>query len=238
MAKRYTDREVSLILQRALEPSADQSGADLDGHGISLEQLKSIAAEVGIDPARIELAASSLLETVPAQANPYVGIPTTVEFQTMFPGLDIAKVRHDAVALIQSTLGRHGIVNHDAGTLEWHARDGSGGRYVSLTPSRDGARLRVLGNYRNGLAGAAATIGMAGFVIGAALLDGLGLGSTVTLLGSAAIAAVPPRFAYRWWRKKEDARMAELHGKLVALLNASASPDAKNHQSQIANRKS
>ena len=59
MTKRYTDREVSLILQRALEPTAAAPSTDASGSGLTLEQIKEIAAEVGIDPQRIELAAAS-----------------------------------------------------------------------------------------------------------------------------------------------------------------------------------
>jgi hypothetical protein len=223
MAKRYSDREVSLILQRALEPTADAPTPDAPGSGLSLEQIKEIAAEVGIDPRRVELAAASLLEPAPVPANPYAGIPTTVQFQTTLPGIDIADIsQHDVLTLIRSTLGRQGIVSSESGSLEWRARDGFGGRYVSLTPTPDGVRLRVLGNYRDGLLGSVAVVGGACFVGAAAVIAGADVGPAVTLLGAGAVGLLPPRFAYRWWRKREDATMAALHGKLVALLRTSS----------------
>ena len=227
MARHYTDHEVSLILQRALEPTAEATSADPHDPGLSLEQIKRIAAEVGIDPRRIELAASNLLESSPVPTNPYAGIPTTVQFQTTVPGMEVADVsRHDFVDLIRSTLGRQGIVGDEAGSLQWKARDPFGGRYVSLTPSPEGARLRVLGNFRDGLLTCLAIVGMLFFAGGTVVLSGAGLGPAITVLGGAVAALIPPRFAYRWWRKREDARMAALHGKLLALLNASASSDA------------
>jgi hypothetical protein len=223
MTRRYTDREVSLILRRALEPTADVTSPDVSGSGLSLELIKEIAAEVGIDPHRIDLAAASLLEPTPA-SNPYAGIPTTVQFQTTLTELNIEDVsQHDVLALIRNALGRQGIVGSESGSLEWRARDGFGGRYVSLTPSPEGVRLRVLGNYRDGLFGFVAVLGTMGFAGASAILAGADLGPAITLLSGAAVGLIPPRFAYRWWRKREDATMATLHGKLVALLKASAS---------------
>jgi hypothetical protein len=231
MTRRYTDREVRLIIQRALESTAGETSPDLDSPGLSLEQVKGIAAEVGIDPGRIELAAANLLEPSIAPANPYAGIPTTVQFQTTLPGMEAGEVsRHDMVALIRSTLGRQGIVTNESGSLEWKARDAFGGRYVSLAPAREGAQLRVLGNYRDGLTGFVAVVGMTVFATAAAILSGADLGPAITLLAAATAAFLPPRFAYRWWRKKEDARMADLHGRLVALLSASATSDAAENR--------
>ncbi len=237
MARRYTDREVRLIIQRALESPAEGTSVDSDSPGLSLEQVKGIAAEVGIDPQRIELAAASLLEPAPASPNPYAGIPTTVQFQTILPTGEVSEVaRHDMVALIRSVLGRQGIVSTQSGSLEWKARDTFGGRYVSLTPGRQGTRLRVLGNYRDGLTVIAAVVGMACFAGVSLLLDGAGLGSAIALFGSAVVSLIPPRFAYRWWRKKEDARMADLHARLVALLNTSASADTAEQRELPAER--
>jgi hypothetical protein len=223
MTKRYTDREVSLILQRALEPTAEATSPDVPGHGLTLEQIKEIAAEVGIDPGRIDLAAASLLEPAPVPANPYAGIPTTVQFQTTLPGIDLANLsQHDVLALIRGTLGRQGIVGSESGSVEWRARDAFGGRYVSLTPTPNGVRVRVLGNYRDALLNFVAVIGVLCFAGISVALSGAEVGSTLSLLGGAVSSLIPPRFAYRWWRKREDATMAALHTKLVALLQASA----------------
>jgi hypothetical protein len=223
MTKRYTDREVSLILQRALEPEAGSAEAGPDDPGLSLEQLKEVAAEVGIDPQRIDLAASSLIQPSPASVNPYVGIPTTVQYQTTVLGSDITEVPiHEVASVIRTSLGRQGILSQTAGSFEWKARDASGGRYVAITPSPDGMRLSVLGNYRDGLFTSLGGVGGAIFVGAAAILSGVGFGSAGILIGAAALALVPPRFAYRWWRRREDATMAALHARLVSLLNAPA----------------
>jgi len=223
MTKKYSDREVSLILQRALEPQAGMAELESHEEGLSLEQLKEIAAEVGINPERIELAASSLVEPSPASVNPYAGISTTVQYLATVPGRDITDIPiHDVTSVIRTSLGRQGILSHTAGSFEWKARDASGGRYVSITPSTDGMRLSVLGNYRDGLFMALGGLGGAIFVGAAAAISSVGFAPAGILLGAAAFAVIPPRFLYRWWRKREDASMATLHTRLVSLLNAPA----------------
>ena len=223
MTRRYDDREVSLIFQRALEPNDGSPSPDSDGPGLSLDQIKSIAVEVGIDPHRIDLAASGLLGPAPASVNAYAGIPTTVQYQTAVEGMEMADIpRHEVLSVIRSTLGRQGIVTGEPNSLEWRARDPLGGRYVSLLPSALGVRISILGNYRDGLMAFLAGVGSACFVGAAAILSGVGFGPAGILLGAAAVALAPPRFAYRWWRKREDATMAALYGRLVELLEEPA----------------
>ena len=235
MTRRYNDREVSLIFQRALEPSAGPASPDADDPGLSLDQIKAIALEVGIDPGRIDVAASGLLEPSPAPSNPYAGVPTSVQYQTTVSGANLVTIpRGEALAIIRSTLGRQGIVSREPDSFEWMARDPLGGRYVSFLPSRSGVRVSVLGNYRDGLLTFLAGVGMVFFTGAAAVLAGAGLGTAGTLLGAAAIALIPPRFVYRWWRKREDATLAALHTRLVALieepgaLRAIAPPDRED----------
>lgn len=95
---------LSLILQRALEPQAGSAELDPNELGLSLDKLKEIAAEVGINPQRIDLAASSLMEPSPASVNPYAGIPPTVQYQAMVAGKDLADIpTHEVSAVIRRT---------------------------------------------------------------------------------------------------------------------------------------
>lgn len=226
MARQYSDREVSLILQRALEPGTEVAATEAGEAGLTLEQIKEIAAEVGIDPRRVEVAAANLAALPGPPPNPYAGIPTTVQFETAIPGKTMADLsRHDVLALIRGILGRQGVLEPGDDSLEWRARDAFGGRYVSVTPSADGLRLRVMGNYRDGLFVTAAMVGAVTFTAASAVIAGAHLGPAVTLLGAAVAAMIPPRLAYRWRRKQEDEVMARLHRELGALLNTPAPPN-------------
>ncbi len=217
MSKRYSDREVSLILQKALDPAAMESVPG--DSGLTLEEIKDVATEVGIDPVRIELAAANLTGPSLGPVNPYAGIPTVVQFETLLPGVVVDRVpRHDFLDIIRASLGRQGIVEESAGSLGWKARDASGGRYVTLAPTADGARLRVLGNYRDGLLMLVGVVGVIVFGIMSVVLEAAGVGPGLSIGLSALAALIPPPFAYRFWRRGEDARMASLHGKLLARL--------------------
>lgn len=221
MTRKYSDKEVGLILQRALEPVAGESDLEWAEKGLTLEQIQEIAAEVGIDPARIEVAAASLLEPEAASPNPYVGIPTTLQLQTTLAdrGLDPGRLP-EVLTLIRSVQHRQGITGSEFGSLEWRAKDALGARYVSVIPTQEGIRVRVLGNFRDGLFVTAAMAGTLGLAAGAILVDGLALGAwSFPVL--AAAAAVPPRFVYRWLRRKEDSRLREVFHRLVAFLGAS-----------------
>jgi len=221
MTRRYADHEVKLILRRALEASGEDAGVPAGEGGLSLQQIRDIAAEVGIDPARVDLAAAALTRPAPRAVNPYVGIPTAAQFETTLVGKTLADMpQHDVLAVVRSTLGRQGLVDTRSGSLEWKARDATGGRYVSLEPTTGGVRLRVLGNYRDALGMMVAGVGMAGLTAGAIVLKALGVDPVVALLLSGAGAMLPPRLVYRWWRKREDGTMRTLFTRLVALLGA------------------
>lgn len=224
MNRKYSDREVGLILQRALEPAGGGQELEASGEGLTLEEIKEIAAEVGIDPSRVETAAASLLEPEAAPVNPYVGIPTTVQLQTTLPHLGIRpEQRPEVLTLIRSVQHRQGVTGSEFGSLEWRAKDVLGARYVSVMPTPDGVRVRVLGNFRDGLFAIGGIAGTLGLAAGAVITESLGLGGwSVPVM--AAAAAVPPRFVYRWLRRKEDSRLREVFDRLVAFLGASGRP--------------
>ena len=219
MTRRYNEEEVRLILKRALDPALDESKSRAIPDGLTLRELKEIGAEVGIDPGRIQLAASQMESPVEVPPNPFMGIPTTVRFESTIEGGSLsAETESDVVSLIRGVLGRQGVVERREGSFEWKARDAMGGRYVSITRVDGGIRLSVLGNYRDGVLSILGGVGGPVFVGAAAILSSLALGPAGILLGGAALAALPPRFAYRAWRRREDATLASLHARLLDLL--------------------
>ena len=213
MDRKYSDREVGVILQRALEPAEG---------GQALEAVKNakLLLRSGMF-ARVEMAAASLLEPEAAPVNPYAGIPTTVQLQTSLPhpGLQPDQLP-EVLTLIRSVQHRQGVTGSEFGSLEWRAKDALGARYVSVMPTPEGVRVRVLGNFRDGLFTIAGVAGTLGLAAAAVITENLGLGGwSVPIL--AAAAALPPRFVYRWLRRKEDARLREVFDRLVAFLGAS-----------------
>ena len=173
--RRYDDEQVALILRRA----ADDTSAQGDqGRGLTLTDLKEIGSEAGIDPARIEAAATSLahLRDGPPEAS-FTGFPPTIQFEQVIPVRLEAEVLPQLLDIIRNQTSRQGIVTEVLGGFEWKARSTMGGRYVSIRSEGDATRVRVLGNYRDGL-----------------LTMALGPGPLLAIgggLGAAALAATP-----------------------------------------------
>ena len=84
-----------------------------------------------------------------------------------------------------------------------------------------------MGDYGDGLWLSVGVVRGIIFTAAAATISAAGLGPAGILLSAAAVAALPSRFAHRWWRKREDTVMASLHGKLLKLLGNVSNPTSE-----------
>ena len=210
--RRFTDEEVALILREASEVQEQGRGTSAAG-GLTLPQLKEIAAEVGLDPAHIEAAALRIERRRPAAPSPVLGTPATPEFTRDLPGELSQEDFAELVTTIRRVLGRRGITEAQLGALEWRAQDAVGGRYVSVLPRGGRTRIHVFANFRDALfsvfvgGGAAVLAGVAVILGATGVLDGLGPG----VIPLSALIAFPVVRAF--WRvryRKETEAMAEL----------------------------
>ena len=185
--RRYDEDEVALILHRAAEAaSTDAAGAS--GRGLTLSELKDIGAEAGIGAGRIEEAARSLaLRRSGTQAGSKLGLPPTVQFERLVPvELKSEQLPH-LLDLIRNEFARQGIVEEVLGGFEWRARSVMGGRYISIRREAGGTRVRVLGNYRDGLLTFAFGPGPILAILGG--LAAAGLGAPVPGVAAGGLAA-------------------------------------------------
>lgn len=207
--RRFSDEEMSLILREASETREGRRGGP---EGLSLAQIKDIAAEVGLDPSAVEAAANRLVLHRAGSRVPFFRTPVAPEFEREIPGELSPDDMAELVTAIRKVLGRRGITEAELGALEWKARDPMGGRYVSVLPKGGTTRLRVYGNFRDGLglvAGAGGMMMTLGFAV---VLAALGLkevvGPGIVPLG-ALLSALPIRQIWRWrYRREEDALAA------------------------------
>ena len=133
--RRFTDEEVRKILKKAVERTS--SKAPVKREGLSLEELKSIAGEVGIDPHRVESAARAVALGEGNQPNRFFGGPMYLDFEWKVEGELDPKDTPEVLSLIRRIMGAQGEVDEIHGSLEWRAKGDSGERYVTVTP-RDG----------------------------------------------------------------------------------------------------
>lgn len=133
--RRFTDREVRAILKKAADESS--GGSLVRPEGLSLSELKSIGAEVGLDAARLEDAARAVIEGRANRPSRLVGGPTVLSFERRVEGEVSEEDTPEVLSVIRRNLGRQGKVTDIHGSLEWSDRSDAGERYVTLS-SRDG----------------------------------------------------------------------------------------------------
>ncbi len=171
--RRYDEEEVALILHKATEDSsADHEGGSAGG--LTLAELQEIGAEAGIDASRVEEAAKALTPRrarSPAAASK--AFVPTMQLERVVPARVDPDHLPQLLDLIRNEFARQGIVEEVLGGLEWRAGSVMGGRYVSIRGEGDSTRVRVLGNFRDGL-----------------LVFGLGPGPILAIGGGALVATL------------------------------------------------
>jgi hypothetical protein len=196
--RRYNEEEVVRILSVAVDdPSDEATGAGATG-GLTLRELKEIGAEVGIDAARIESAALAVSDRAHvAPVGRVLGMPTTLLLERTAPIRVTEAELPRLLDVIRTDLARQGIVGEVLGGFEWKARSAMGGRYVSIRPEGEGTRIRVFGNFRDGLMVLALGMGPISAAGIGALLESMGVVGLPAVAGAlvagAAVALTPWR---------------------------------------------
>lgn len=133
--RRFTEQEVREILKKTVERAP--SRALVKSEGLSLAELKAIAEEAGLDPARLEDAVRSVALKGSNPPNRILGAPTVLNFERRVEGELAEEDTPEVLSLIRRTMGQQGEVDVIRGSLEWSARTETAERYVTLS-ARDG----------------------------------------------------------------------------------------------------
>lgn len=140
----YRDEEMELILREAAELSDAPTVGVGSSEGLTLEQIKAIAMEVGIDPAHVEQAARRIPRGGRESAiSRLIGGPVrhqrTVHLQT-----EVTEERTTRVlAAVRAMVDEPGEGHADAFGMSWHSRSGRHRISVSLHGMGDGTSVRV-----------------------------------------------------------------------------------------------
>ncbi len=148
MHDHFTEDDARRILARAAERQEAAERARIgSGEGVSLQELKAIADEVGIDPTYVQAAAGELvLRKDAAPASSRFGVPTRLEEVRMLPGTVSDRQWGEMVRVFRDAFGRSGIVSEFGDVREWiSANVGDEGMPVSvrLEPAEDGMLLTI-----------------------------------------------------------------------------------------------
>ncbi len=191
--RRYSDKEVSLILKRAAELQQKEPGAGVERTGLTFDELEEIATEAGLDPRHLRRAAAEL-ESRPAGsglASRFFGAPMVIRLERTIEGELPESEFESIVELLQGQPIGQGQASTVGRTLTWrsHSTNTERSLQISITV-RDGTTLVRMEERLQGLAGGLFGGLMGG--VGGGVGLGVGLGVGIEVLGSALFAAGIP----------------------------------------------
>lgn len=140
--KRYDDDEVARIFDQATaEQNLPATQGPGFGSGLTLDELKDIAAEVGIEPHRIERAAQNLqVRPEPVAAvETFLGAPRSVSHTVPLPRTLTDDEWSHVVALARQTFGAQGKLDSAGALRSWRNSNLS----VNIEATADGHQLRM-----------------------------------------------------------------------------------------------
>ena len=123
--KVYSDEELALILHKAAELAKPSNAAGDSSSGLSLEEIKAVAAEVGLDPALIERAAR-LIPQGPRESRfvRLIGGPLQHRPDVHFPTKLTDERAAHLLSAVRATVEREGEGQANSSGMSWHSKTG------------------------------------------------------------------------------------------------------------------
>jgi hypothetical protein len=178
-----TDREVAMVIRRATELQ-EHSGLPTAGEGVSLEVLREIAVEIGLDPAYVDQAAMSVLNDSGPLSTRLLGAPIRERHGTSIPGSLSEQQLWELIERLRGALGHQGRLTNSLGSVEW----GAGDLAVSITPRGEATEVQFIGDRASSVAPMVAIPLAAGLTLAGAIVDMLQPGNleALAMLGAGA----------------------------------------------------
>ena len=137
MDRHFTEEEAREVFARAAER---QHAVGARADGLSLDELRAIGAEAGLDPEFVEAAARSVALGEPETARPSLGpIPRGVSRTVLLPDAPSDALWEQVLGDARRTFAAQGTVTGSGRLREWR----NGNLRVSLEPARGGSRLHL-----------------------------------------------------------------------------------------------
>ena len=210
-ARRFGDDDITRILRTAVElqERSALSGSD-SPRGLTLDEIRQVALEAGIDPRYVDIAASRVSTSDERQTSLFFGGPVRWHFQTSVDGEVPERDRDQLLQAIRAITGEKGEVADVWGRMEWSHNEGVGPTIVGIT-SRDGRTnidvsaskseeatvITLLGSSFGGIALGAGLAGLLG-LSGPAVLPGIGAMAALSYLGT----RTAWHYRARWWERR------------------------------------
>jgi hypothetical protein len=230
--RRYTDQEVTRLLQRAADLDRDSAGGAV-ARGLSLTELREIAAEVGIDPTMVTRAATEVSTSGPSRAGRLLlGEAPVVRRTSAVPVRLSREALGRLVEVVDAEMPAQGTVGEALGAVRWTSSNRFVSRQVVMQPGDAETVVRVEERFTDRIRAVIhlipATYGAGGgLALGSELLGAVGPGIPVALAG-AALGFGLGRAIWKVLRRASSRRVESLTDKLgeeaAALSESSTTP--------------
>lgn len=234
----FTEEEVKAIIRRASEEQAeDAERQEARRHGLTLDDLERLGAEVGLDPAYLRRAADEVRTGRRTAAETETQTDTHVIVERRIERPFMPEAWEDTVVMLRQSFGgaSEGRIEQVGRAREWVHTSALGIETRVSASDRDG-QTRVILSQRVGTAsskteaiGLGAVLGLVLGVIGgipvANALDSFGAFLLVWLVIMVATTLIASPFVRRWderWRKKKQRGLKDLAADIEAIFEAAA----------------
>lgn len=134
--RQYSEQEIQAIFRRATERQ-EAAGTANPHRGLTLDELKAIGAESGLDPAHVEAAAADIERgpVVPPSLSlleRFYDLPASIRVERVLPGSLDDATWHEAVETLRSVFNTRGKSEVIGPIREWSAFTSSGFDYRAL----------------------------------------------------------------------------------------------------------
>lgn len=142
---RYSDEDLALILHKATELARRSEVRADPSAGLSLEEIKAIGAEVGIDPALIERAA----RLVPRRSSKtlferIIGGPWRHRVDLQFPTALTQDGATHLLSAVRAATDKQGQGQADAAGMSWHSEPAASRVSVTAHADHEGTNVHVV----------------------------------------------------------------------------------------------
>lgn len=209
--RRYTDEEFSRVLHTALQLQEQVAARGrAGGHGLTLDEMKAAARDVGIDPELVDRAVA-LLPQKRSLAERILGGPTRYRLSHSAPMRPDADRLAQVVDMIRAELGITGRVYSEFDGVTWETEGEVSQIHVALFPKADHTEVRVSVNrdaafiltWFLSLAGGMVAAGVTGGIVDPAVTEGVLIMSSGAA-GGLALARLLWRRSTRIIRERVD----------------------------------
>jgi DNA-binding transcriptional regulator YhcF (GntR family) len=169
----------------------DTSGEEHREPGLSLQVVREIAAEIGVEAHLVDRAAASLSRSSPSRVAALVGGPIKERLvDTHAHKLSESEIR-ELVDRIRGVMHRRGQVTDAIGSVQWQA-EGLETVALTISPEEEGTRIQILADRSVALGLSLGPPTFLGLLIAGIIADGLqpGIGASIAMVGTGGLVGL------------------------------------------------